>query len=57
MGEALGKESEIGVLADDFNGRLTKAFDGHARFNRWGKHFILSLTRSHQLMQATNFMD
>lgn len=39
------------MLSNDFAGRLTKAFDGIDRFNRWGKHYILSLTRSWQLMQ------
>ena len=44
-------------LAFDVNGRMTKALDGKARFNRWGKHYIRCLVRSHQVMMQTNFMD
>merc|ERR1712196_34753 len=30
---------------------------GKARFDRWGKHYIRALMRSHQLQQCTNFLD
>lgn len=42
--------SDLELFAKDFNGRLSKAFDGLGRLNRWGKHYILAFTRSHQLM-------
>jgi len=41
----------------DVNGRMTKALDGVDRFNRWGRHYILSLVRAHQLQLCINFMD
>jgi len=49
--------SDLDTLAMDVSGRLTKGFEGHDRFHRWGKHYIRSMCRSHQLMQQTNFMD
>jgi hypothetical protein len=44
-------------LAYDVKGRMTKAIDGAARFNRWGKHYLRCIVRSHQIMIQTNFMD
>lgn len=37
----------MNALNADVNGRLTKAFDGNARFNRWGKHYVRALLRAH----------
>jgi hypothetical protein len=45
---------EADVVEDakvDVNGRMLKAIDGSQRFNRWGKHYLRAITRSHQLMQ------
>jgi hypothetical protein len=42
-----GEESGMAALSKDVSGRLSKAFEGHERFHRWGKHYLLSLTRSH----------
>jgi adenylate kinase family enzyme/Mg-chelatase subunit ChlD len=44
-------------LQTDVEGRITKALSTMERFNRWGKHYLLALARSHQLQQCTNFMD
>ena len=46
-----GFGSNFKTLSGDFAGRLTKSFEGKDRFNRWGRHYILCLTRSWQLMQ------
>jgi adenylate kinase len=44
-------------LQSDVEGRLTKSFDGKARFDRWGRHYVRALLRAHQLQLQTNFMD
>ena len=48
---------ELKMLHSDVAGRLSKAFRGKKRFDRWGKHYLRALVRSHQLIQCTNFMD
>jgi len=45
------------ALHADVSGRMSKAFDGKDRFNRWGKHYLRALLRAHQLQMCTNFMD
>jgi adenylate kinase len=45
-----------GILSDVSN-RMVKALSTSERFNRWGKHFLRAISRSHQLQQCTNFMD
>ncbi|CAE7427703.1 unnamed protein product [Symbiodinium natans] len=45
------------ALRSDVDGRMSKALKGKQRFNRWGKHYLRALTRSHQLQMCTNFMD
>lgn len=48
---------QVRALRADVCGRMTKAMQGMQRFNRWGKHYLRALTRSHQLQMCTNFMD
>ena len=50
-------DARLAALKGDLNGRMAKALQGQDRFNRWGKHYLRALTRSHQLSQCTNFMD
>jgi len=45
------------ALMGDTDGRMSKALNGKDRFNRWGKHYLRALMRSHQLQVCTNFMD
>lgn len=48
MAECIPDEAGfLNAFNADFTGRLAKAFNGHDRFNRWGRHYILALTRSH----------
>merc|ERR1712048_42298 len=47
----------VSGLKTDVAGRLTKAFDGMQRFNRWGEHYTRALLRAHQVQMCTNFMD
>eukprot|EP00930_Biecheleria_cincta_P037642 TRINITY_DN25857_c0_g1_i1.p1 TRINITY_DN25857_c0_g1~~TRINITY_DN25857_c0_g1_i1.p1 ORF type:complete len:502 (-),score=112.80 TRINITY_DN25857_c0_g1_i1:124-1629(-) len=54
------EEDTSGLLSGlkaDVAGRMTKAMKGKERFNRWGKHYLRSLMRAHQLQVCTNFMD
>lgn len=55
MAEACDEELN-GILAD-VDGRMSKALQGKERFNRWGKHYLRAICRSHQLQQCTNYMD
>ena len=50
-------DPKLGSLSADVAGRMTKAFNGQARFKRWGMHYLRALTRAHELQCCTNFMD
>jgi len=54
---ATTKDARLVALKAEVDGRMSKALQGQERFNRWGKHYLRALTRSHQLEQCTNFMD
>ncbi len=41
----------------DDNGRVTKAFTTKERMDRWGRHYLRSIIRAHQLQQCHNFKD
>ena len=45
------------ALHADVSGRMSKALRGKKRFDRWGKHYLRALMRSHELQQCSNFMD
>lgn len=51
------EDTKLIALKADVSGRMLKALQGKPRFNRWGKHYLRALVRSHQLEQCTNFMD
>eukprot|EP00747_Dinoflagellata_sp_TGD_P164295 gnl/TRDRNA2_/TRDRNA2_184047_c0_seq1.p1 gnl/TRDRNA2_/TRDRNA2_184047_c0~~gnl/TRDRNA2_/TRDRNA2_184047_c0_seq1.p1 ORF type:complete len:1086 (+),score=163.33 gnl/TRDRNA2_/TRDRNA2_184047_c0_seq1:79-3336(+) len=50
-------DGRLVALRADVEGRMSKALQGKERFNRWGKHYLRALMRSHQLQLCTNFMD
>jgi len=50
-------DRQLTALKADVEGRMSKALRGKERFNRWGKHYLRALIRSHQLQVCTNFMD
>jgi len=48
MDDASNNEDEALVaLRADADGRMTKALNGKTRFNRWGKHYLRAICRSH----------
>eukprot|EP00927_Polykrikos_kofoidii_P023330 TRINITY_DN21530_c0_g1_i1.p1 TRINITY_DN21530_c0_g1~~TRINITY_DN21530_c0_g1_i1.p1 ORF type:complete len:759 (+),score=83.32 TRINITY_DN21530_c0_g1_i1:78-2279(+) len=50
-------DGALQALKADIDGRACKALKGKERFNRWGKHYLRALMRSHELHLCTNFMD
>lgn len=54
---ALDSDGRFIALKSDLEGRMSKSVKGKERFNRWGKHYLRALMRSHQLQMCTNFMD
>lgn len=46
----------VGLLAD-LDGQVKEAVGKPDQFRRWGKHYLPSLVRAHQLQQCNNFKD
>jgi Mg-chelatase subunit ChlD len=44
-------------LVKDITGQITEALSSDANFNRWGRHFLPSLSRAHLIQQCNNFKD
>ncbi|KAG8949152.1 hypothetical protein FRC04_008950 [Tulasnella sp. 424] len=44
-------------LAEDISGQVLLGIADSGAFNKWGLHYLLSLTRSHQRQQCGNFKD
>merc|ERR1712232_1029444 len=57
LGGRLSGDIRLDALKVDVVGRMLKALSGQDRFERWGKHYLLALTRSHQLQLCTNWLD
>eukprot|EP00746_Dinoflagellata_sp_MGD_P165323 gnl/MRDRNA2_/MRDRNA2_94526_c0_seq1.p1 gnl/MRDRNA2_/MRDRNA2_94526_c0~~gnl/MRDRNA2_/MRDRNA2_94526_c0_seq1.p1 ORF type:complete len:1049 (+),score=177.51 gnl/MRDRNA2_/MRDRNA2_94526_c0_seq1:88-3234(+) len=55
--DTLSSDGRFVALKADLEGRMSKSVKGKERFNRWGKHYLRALMRSHQLQMCTNFMD
>jgi len=49
--------ARIEALLEDLEGQGLSAFSREDWFTKWGKHYILSLARTHQLQQCSNFKD
>jgi hypothetical protein len=45
------------ALLKDLTGQVSEAFSRKEWFNKWGKHYIRSLVRAHELQQCSNFKD
>ena len=51
------KSKYIFDLQKEVTGQITEAFSREDWYERWGRHYLLSLTRAHLLQQCTNFKD
>lgn len=55
---SMGYYKEQGLaLLQDLSGQVSEAFSRLDWFNRWGKHYLLSLICAHKLQQCNNFKD
>ena len=51
------EEKESKELAASVTGRVAKAMHGYERFLRWGRHYLIALSRALELQQSTNEKD
>eukprot|EP00526_Cylindrotheca_closterium_P006893 CAMPEP_0113652538 /NCGR_PEP_ID=MMETSP0017_2-20120614/28065_1 /TAXON_ID=2856 /ORGANISM="Cylindrotheca closterium" /LENGTH=757 /DNA_ID=CAMNT_0000565403 /DNA_START=38 /DNA_END=2311 /DNA_ORIENTATION=- /assembly_acc=CAM_ASM_000147 len=45
------------ALREDLTGQITEAYSRDDWHSKWGKHYLLSLARAHELQRCTNFKD
>jgi len=43
------RDEDLVALRKDTDGRMMKALNGKTRFKRWGKHYLRSISRFHQI--------
>ncbi|KAJ3032845.1 hypothetical protein HK097_005056, partial [Rhizophlyctis rosea] len=55
-GSSAATASAVSALLEDLKGQATQAFD-LKYYNRWGKHYLPSLIRAHELQICNNFKD
>jgi len=56
-GSKVAADPRIVALLQDLQGQVSEAVSKDEWFNKWGKHYLPSLARSHILQQCTNFKD
>lgn len=49
--------SILKALREDLTGQITEAYSREDWHTKWGKHYLLSLARAHELQRCTNFKD
>lgn len=54
--DAAGDRPDMQGLLADVEGQVTEALEPRY-FERWGRHYLLSLARSHMMQQCSNFKD
>jgi hypothetical protein len=54
---SLPQTAEIVALQQDMAGQVTEALSVHAYFLKWGRHYLPSLKRAHEMQQCNNFKD
>lgn len=50
-------EPKLAALLEDLQGQATEAVSRDDWHNRWGRHYLLSLSSAHGLQQCNNFKD
>lgn len=50
-------KTQITGLIKDFEGQIQEALSRRDWFDKWGKHYLPSLKRAHELQQCNNFKD
>eukprot|EP01105_Mastigella_eilhardi_P008978 TRINITY_DN2145_c0_g3_i1.p1 TRINITY_DN2145_c0_g3~~TRINITY_DN2145_c0_g3_i1.p1 ORF type:complete len:819 (-),score=149.10 TRINITY_DN2145_c0_g3_i1:60-2471(-) len=50
-------DPRVAALLEDVEGQVLQAFSREDWYQRWGKHYLPSLVRSHVLQQCSNFKD
>ena len=51
------EDDRLRGLLNDLTGRIRKAITTKDRFERWGRHYLYALIRSHNLQLRTNMLD
>ena len=47
----------IDGLLQDMSGQINEALTNNAYYSKWGRHYLPSLRRAHELQQCNNFKD
>ena len=55
--EKAGKDPRVIALLDDARGQVTEAISKDLWYKKWGRHYLRSLARAHQLQRCNNFKD
>jgi hypothetical protein len=51
------RRSILQAMKEDLTGQITEAYSREDWHNKWGRHYLLSLARAHELQRCTNFKD
>ena len=51
------EESSLMAVLKDFEGQVTEALSRYDWYDKWGAHYLHSISRAHELQQCTNFKD
>lgn len=49
--------TKISALLEDLSGQMTEAVSRKDYYTKWGKHYLRSIRRAHELKQCNNFKD
>lgn len=50
-------DKRVKALLEDLKGQVSEALSKQEWFNRWGRHYLLSLSNAHLLQMCNNFKD
>eukprot|EP01104_Vermistella_antarctica_P017611 TRINITY_DN6264_c1_g1_i1.p1 TRINITY_DN6264_c1_g1~~TRINITY_DN6264_c1_g1_i1.p1 ORF type:complete len:797 (+),score=126.13 TRINITY_DN6264_c1_g1_i1:231-2621(+) len=54
---AVASDDRAKDLLMDVTGQIREAFSKDEYYNKWGRHYVLSIARAHQLQECNNFKD